>query len=372
MNNSATYYGGAIRWTNNNGVISGCVFVNNRAKYGVIYFRNSQIPSEEMGQNLTINNNIFLNNDDAAIYFYRDDSTSNADYNWFGHNTTNYNVKPTLTLVTINNWLFLNATANPDPVSYQNGSDITFKLYSYGSDGISEYDNTLLNPVVLTVTPNILSLNTSEVNIGNPVHYSPMSMGIGEITATIENVAYTASFTITDGTSFYDLNKLINGNKNDTVILDKDYAYNPLVDSDFKNGVVINRTVTIIGNNHTLNGVKQSRIFNIQAEGVTVKNITFINGKTAEYGGAILWFNARSGSVSDCSFVNNSADNQGGAIFWHASPYGNVSGCSFVNNSADNQGGAISWYYGEQSNIFGCIFVNNSANTGDIYLFFAE
>ncbi|MEE0935117.1 MAG: hypothetical protein U0L42_05540, partial [Methanobrevibacter sp.] len=47
-----------------------------------------------------------------------------------------------------------------------------------------------------------------------------------------------ATLTVTtDGTTFTDLNELINGNSDDTITLDKNYTYNPDIDSDFKNGV---------------------------------------------------------------------------------------------------------------------------------------
>ena len=74
-----------------------------------------------------------------------------------------------------------------------------------------------------------------------------------------------ATFTVTtDGTTFTDLNELINGNSDDTITLDKNYTYNPDIDSDFKNGVEIYRKLTIIGNGYTIDGAGQARILDLQ------------------------------------------------------------------------------------------------------------
>ena len=56
-----------------------------------------------------------------------------------------------------------------------------------------------------------------------------------------------ATITITDGTTFYDLNKKINGNDSQYIILDKNYTYNSSFDADFINGIEITRNVTIDG-----------------------------------------------------------------------------------------------------------------------------
>ena len=380
VNNFARYYGTAI-FVNNatDGVVSGCIFVNNSADKGTIYFDN-----EEYGSNLTINDNIFLNNDGVAIYFVNSDSTSNADFNWFGNNATNYDIAPITHNIEIGTWLFLNATANPDKIPIFDSSEIMFKLYAYTHSGVSEYDNSHLNAVNLTLTSTNGRVNTARTELGETVYYTAESAGIGKLTAEIENASHTISLPISDGTTFLDLNHVINGNDNDTVVLDRDYTYNPTFDYDLNDGIVIDRPVTIIGNGHIIDATGLARIFNVQADNVTIENITFTNAKAQRAGGAIYWTGAN-GNVSDCDFVNNSANYAAaiwwdgaygvvsdcdfvnnsayavGAIWWYAHD-GALSGCSFVNNSAESSGGAISWN-GANSNVSDCIFVNNTADS---------
>ena len=244
-------------------------------------------------------------------------------------------------------------------------SDIVFKLYAYNSNGVSEYDNSRLNDVNLTLTPTNGNVNITEVGLDEPVRFNPEDYGICKLTAKIENVKYTTTLEIADGTTFSDLNFVINGNDNDTIILDRDYTYNSTFDYNLNEGIVINRPLTIVGNGHTLNAAGLARIFSIQANNVVIENVTFVNGKSDRHGGAIFW-SGNKGKISDCIFVNNSADQQGAAINLDGDD-NIVSGCTFVNNSA-NSAGTIYWS-GDNGNVSGCSFVNNSASDGGALTF---
>ena len=72
---------------------------------------------------------------------------SNADYNWFGNNESNYDKKPYAKSKT---WLFINGTANPNIIPVSDISEITFKLYAYDGKEIIEYDNSKLYPINLS------------------------------------------------------------------------------------------------------------------------------------------------------------------------------------------------------------------------------
>ncbi|WP_406535152.1 right-handed parallel beta-helix repeat-containing protein, partial [Methanobrevibacter sp.] len=191
VNNSAKS-GGAIYWQKDNGVVSGCVFVNNSAEDdGVIYFLNLRSHGTLQGQNLTINDNIFLNNEGLAISFYENDSTSNVDYNWFGNNATNYDMAPGTNNTGITTWLFLNATADSASISISESSDILFKLYSYDSTEVSDYDNSKLPVVNLTVAATNGDVDKETIVLGDSVVYTPNSVGDASVTASIENAEYT-------------------------------------------------------------------------------------------------------------------------------------------------------------------------------------
>ena len=76
--------------------------------------------------------------------------------------------------------------------------------------------------------------------------------------------------------NFISLDSKINGNQDEIVILEKDYAYDDSTDESYKEGINITRKVTIDGQNHTISGSNQARIFNISSSDVTIMNINFI------------------------------------------------------------------------------------------------
>ena len=63
--------------------------------------------------------------------------------------------------------------------------------------------------------------------------------------------------------SFTDLNKAINGNTNKDIYLEYNYTFDSNTDSNFKEGININRAVTIHGNGYTIDGDSNARIFMI-------------------------------------------------------------------------------------------------------------
>ena len=140
--------------------------------------------------------------------------------------------------------------------------------------------------------------------------------------------------------TFTELQQIINKAKpGDTITLEKDYTY----DSEFTSsiGMYIVSDLTINGNGHTLNGLSKSRILFIMANlgenKVTLKNITFKNGFTNSYGGAI--FNLAGLTISNCVFENNYAKIAGGAIASVGSL--NCKNSVFNKNSANGSAGAI-------------------------------
>lgn len=227
----------------------------------------------------------------------------------------------------------------------------------------------------------------------------------------------TRTLTVTDGTTFWDLNKKINGNTASEITLDKDYAYNETTDYYFSSGIVIGRSLTINGQGHKIDAKKQARIFEVRIKTV-IENLTLANGKSESYSGAIYsngndlslsnctFVNNTGNSggaincggwdnyISDCDFINNSA-NSGGAIYWSPGWFGGISNCnfldnwadkggaiylmqgnsietsmcSFINNKAENDGGAFYSDFAEDNVINGCIFINNDA-TSIIYSFY--
>ena len=177
-----------IGYTNAN--VFSCIFANNNASNGTIYNKDSN--------GIRITRNIFLNNTGPDIYFVGDCTNSNVNYNWFGNTADNYETAPNTQNVIIDTWLFLNATANPKAMKTLDSSDIVFKLYAYNSTSkaISEYDNTLLSPVNLTITANDGDLNATIANLGETIRFTAKGTDT-YVTATIENTTYTIKLDVT-------------------------------------------------------------------------------------------------------------------------------------------------------------------------------
>ena len=352
--------GGAIQWyESDNGSVSGCSFVNCAAGFGgAIHW---QIGSA----NGNISDCVFINNTDSNGKAIHIDGFASLDRNWFGNTAENYETSPNAYIygAGLGNWLFLNATVAPNPISIAETADIIFKLYLYNGS-ITDY--TSLAKVDLTMNSNG-KLDKNVTGLDEKVTFTPTSPGTGSVTATIGDVAYTTTLTVTDGTTFWDLNKIINGNTNDTITLDRDYAYNPDSDSAFTDGIRITRPVTINGNGHTIDAKGNASVFYVKANDVTIKNLTIKNAHMDGYGGAIYLGMVDGCIVSQCNFINNTAK-YGGAICGDGPENSVISQCTFINNSA-GYGGAIYWD-SQSGNAYNCVFLNNNANDGSaIYIF---
>ena len=145
------------------------------------------------------------------------------------------------------------------------------------------------------------------------------------------------------------------GEEGGTVYLENNYDY----DDSFSNqGINITKAITLDGNGFVIDAKGQARIFNISADNVTLKNITFINAKSDDNGGAVYFHTG--GNIIDCNFINNSAYN-GGAVFFNGTTVNNTIKGYFENNTAERAGGAI--YFNENSNGNTIIsqFYNNEA-----------
>ena len=149
------------------------------------------------------------------------------------------------------------------------------------------------------------------------------------------------------------------------VNLENNYAYD---DSFSNNGITITNPITINGNGFTINGMGQSRIFNITSlNNVILNNITFMNGNS-NLGGAIILNGDVSGiGIDNCKFINNTATQNGGAIYAKGAFINStVKNSEFASNIAAKNGGAIYFLINSSGNLFENIaFSNNRANGAD-------
>ena len=351
-NNIAEYDGGAIY--GGRGTAINCTFIQNTAKkvysgaigfYDAInctFIRNTAKYGGAITDSTAINCT-FINNtaqgagamlrSTAVLCRFVEDSDTTSETNIV---TPAFSVSDLTTVYHSGDKLLFNLTANN--VNYD-GFDAEIKIFKGESliktiHALSGSDNGWVVDLPLGTYNAVLSLE-SHPDV-KPV-----------------NAALTVT---TDGTTFTDLNELINGNTNATIALDKNYTYNPDIDSDFKNGVKISRTLTIIGNGYTIDGAGQARILDLQQGKTTLKNITFKNGSQSFFfgGGAIRCVALV--EITNCTFINNHAPS-GGAV--QLQGWDNViSDCVFIGNTAD-RGAAIELSTAAYNNITGCVFYDN-------------
>ncbi|MGX8693643.1 MAG: hypothetical protein ACSW71_01925 [Methanobrevibacter sp.] len=148
--------------------------------------------------------------------------------------------------------------------------------------------------------------------------------------------------------------------------------------------VNITKNITLQGNGNPrdiiIDGEKKSTIFLVENQAVHARfnNMTFVNGVTKSYGGAISMYSGNV-YVDNCHFINNSAiKTPGGAIanfgIDNSNNYGVpltdrkpniyayllVNNSIFINNHADHDGGAITSDFA-YSEIYNTLFINNTA-----------
>lgn len=168
---------------------------------------------------------------------------------------------------------------------------------------------------------------------------------------------------ITTYSSYTNLYKKIS-NSGDELTLDKDYYFIYYdTDSNYQNGVSINKKITINGNGATISGSNKARGFEITADDVVLKNIKFVDCFSSKSGGAIHWSGAN-GVLENCTFFNFHNNGGGGAIFWTGTN-GVLKNCSFERiytsikapSTYVSTGGAIYWT-GAEGTLENCSFKN--------------
>ena len=211
------------------------------------------------------------------------------------------------------------------------------------------------------------------------------SEDVNQINGDVLTLPQENDLSADDGTFSTLQNKIYQVPAGSTINLENDYKYNSDVDPLY--GIRIDKALTINGNGHTLDGLKTSKIFNVNTESlVTFNNIKFINGQARENGGAIgTAYNQGNIKIDNCHFISNNAENNGGALSCGASvtisnchfndnsacfggavhlKEGSVLNCEFINNHASLDGGAVYMGYYGHGEIRSCDFVSNFAYNG--------
>ena len=184
--------------------------------------------------------------------------------------------------------------------------------------------------------------------------------------------------------SFKNLQNLINNSISHEINLYKDYTYDNNTDSSFTEGILINKSVVINGNGHIIDAQNKSRIFNITADNVIIRNISFVNANCfpiQENWGIIVvptifepisptsthshqMYNSVAyelGNFHDLHYGVPNFSFNGGAIYCSGNNL-KIVNSSFINNNAQS-GGAI-YIEGVNSQLIDLLFINNTAYAG--------
>lgn len=124
----------------------------------------------------------------------------------------------------------------------------------------------------------------------------------------------------------------------DVLVLNRDYIYNNDGDYAYRYGIRIHKPIVIDGNGHTINGLNQARIFEVESKNVVIKNINLIHGYSKDFGGAIRW-TKHNGTLENSNLSDNLAK-YGGAVIITASKIV-VNNNTFSNNYAFEFAGAL-------------------------------
>ncbi|MBR6023847.1 MAG: right-handed parallel beta-helix repeat-containing protein, partial [Methanobrevibacter sp.] len=367
-NNHAEYDGGAIKFTHD-GTVTNCNFTNNSAKYGgaIDFDGEGTVTSCNFTNNMASSNGgaIWMSSGSVTNCNFADNSASSGgaifSNSW-------YSIADTC-IFKRNSGENVNTVIFPPTLNVDNFT--TF----YGSTEKLTFD--LKTNSSIPVTNGNISLSVyfkdNDSWVGD---YSCLSgegwipdLPVGSYYAIFDTEyaefkPINRTITIIPEYTFWALNHTINGNNNSVINLSNDYYFDSEYDSEFVNGVVINRPLTINGNGYTINALQKASIFNVNSGNVVLNNITFTNA-TSGSGGAVYF--SSSGSVTNCNFTNNFATRRGGAVYFYEE--GTVTNCNFTGNKAtgsNSEGGAIWMGSGSVTN---CNFTSNQAKYGGAVLF---
>ena len=155
------------------------------------------------------------------------------------------------------------------------------------------------------------------------------------------------------------MNKTINEATGLEIELDNDYTYDGSSDSELKDGIIINKSITIDGKGKTISGNGQARIFNIVSGAVVIiKNLNLINAN-ANMGGAI-YVDSGNLTITYSNLTHNKASENGAAIYITKEGTVIIDNAIFANNDAAKRGGGI-YNTNGQLTVNNSLFENNTA-----------
>ena len=203
----------------------------------------------------------------------------------------------------------------------------------------SDINNTAADNQVLSATPSVDTLSAS-VNLEQ--ENDTLSVQENDILSAgisgNDNILKEGE--TTNYGTYKELDQLIKLST-DSVILLKNYKYNPDTDSRYINGINITKSFNIDGNNKIIHGSNVASCFNVIADNVNISNLNIVNTSVSQdSSGAITW-HGDYGKIDHVNIINSSLPtlkvSQSAGIYW-LGEYGLISNTNFINNTAVNSG----------------------------------
>ena len=329
ISNKATLGGGAIynRLSIYN-VIRDSIFSDNDAKFGgAIYFQVN--PINIVASNFTLN----FAEQGAAIYFSNKDSSGNPETKSMDITNSYFkdNKAYASEIVVINDdrnrqqlQVALKGGNNYINAVYaENSTTVNFNNVSYwGNEEWVKKTDSLKSEYAPFVKIDLYTVSTknkvftaSDVSDENGIvtfDYGDAQTGYYPIVFLQHDDDFKYPFTqkmtsisVKNGT-FTDLKSLIdNTPEGGELILLKDYVYSDEYDKAIKEngGILINKKITIIGQDHVIDAKGQTRMFRVNASNTSISGILFENGANIQ--GSVAQFNKGDIKLNNCILVNN-------------------------------------------------------------------
>ena len=228
----------------------------------------------------------------------------------------------------------------------------------------------------LTGTVNVtIGANSYEINFVNGTGIKNITdLPIGEykailnftksynfISAYLESNQFKIKFR-----SYIDLAKLISEAQAGSIItLDDDYEFSSVYDSPIVLGIIIDKDITINGNNHVLDMKNSARMFNItDGAKLTIENLNLKNTQSSggQHEGSAIHVGSGILSIYNSNFTNNSGEF--GAIYISNGSILTVSNSAFIDNSRYSGHGCAIYSQDSSLTVIESTFSGNIANYG--------
>lgn len=342
-NNTATENGGAIH---NNGklTITDSILTENTAKNGGALNINYDQINKEITETKLVNSDLTKNEakNGGTIHNQGNCKIFNCK---ISYNNSLKNIISNQNSLKLYNILFTDNHA-PDIILNSDKANITIQdtkfKRNYGEKSIinntgnsciiegSYFENNMEDGSKNMINENELTLINNKINDKRKSIINNGHIVIKKSSEDIENkiegkgtVEKGEKTSLVEKYDFEYLDKKIHENTHKEIILEGDIYLENYEKSFYEGGIELDIDDLVIdGNGYIIDGRDKSRIFIITGKNITLKNLTFKNGRSyfnldnpfISHGGAIKTLPNTKVNIENCEFINNTSEESGGAI----------------------------------------------------------